>query len=137
FLRTLYNLKTLPVGYDRTGLVMLRVDPIAAGYRGDDIGRNMLELMRRLATLPGVRSVTFSENGLFSGPESGSNIEVEGFKAASDDDRNNRFDQVGPHYFTNVGIPLLLGRDILESDRPGAPRVAVINDTMARFYFPA
>ena len=136
FLRTLYNLKTLPVGYDRTGLVMLRVDPIAAGYRGADIGRRMLELMHRLETLPGARSVTFSENGLFSGPESGSNIEVEGFKAASDDDRSARFDQVGPGYFTNVGIPLLLGRDISETDRPGAPRVAVINDTMAKFYFP-
>jgi predicted permease len=137
FLRTLYNLKTQEVGYDRAGLVMLRLDPVAAGYRGDDIGRSMVELMHRLAMLPGVRSVTLSENGLFGGPESGSNIEVEGFKPASNDDRNNRFDQVGPHYFTNVGIPLLLGRDILESDRPGAPRVAVINDTMARFYFPA
>ena len=137
FLRTLYNLKTQEVGYDRAGLVMMRLDPVAAGYRGDDIGRSMLELTHRLAMLPGVRSVTFSENGLFSGPESGSNLEVEGFKAANDEDRNNRFDQVGPNYFTNVGIPLLLGRDISEKDRPGAPRVAVINDTMARFYFPS
>ena len=46
-----------------------------------------------------------------------------------------RFDQVGPGYFTNVGIPLLLGRDFNESDNERAAGVAVINDSMARFYF--
>ncbi len=136
FLRTLYNLKTESVGYDRNGLIMVRVDPIAAGYVGDDIGRSMVSLMHRLAALPGARTVTFSENGLFSGTESGTPIEAEGFTPSSDDDRVARFDQAGPGYFTNVGIPIVLGRDFTEHDAPGAPRVTVINDTMARFCFP-
>jgi predicted permease len=136
FLRTLYNLKAETLGYDRTGLVMLRVDPVAAGYKGDDISRAMVELMHRFAALPGVRSATFSENGLFSGTESGTSLEVEGFTSSSDDDRSARFDQAGPGYFTNVGIPLVLGRDFTERDAAGAPRVAIINTTMARFYFP-
>ena len=38
-----------------------------------------------------------------------------------------RFDQIGPLYFTNIGIPLLLGRDMTERDSANAPRVAVIN----------
>jgi predicted permease len=83
-----------------------------------------------------VKSATFSENGLFSGTESGTPIVVEGFKPATDDDRVARFDQAGPGYFTNVGIPLVLGRDFQEQDAAGAPRVAIINDTMAQFYFP-
>ena len=83
-----------------------------------------------------MRTVTFSENGLFSGTESGAPIDVEGFKPASDEDRNARFDQAGPGFFTNVGIPLVLGRDFTERDGPGAPPVTIINDTMARFYFP-
>ncbi len=135
FLRTLYNLKSQTLGYDRTGLILIRVDPVAAGYKGDDLGRAMVALMQRLGTLPGVRSATFSENGLFSGTESGTPIIAEGFTPASDDDRVARFDQAGPGYFTNVGIPLTLGRDFTEHDGPGAPRVAIINDTMARFYF--
>ncbi|MGH9718969.1 MAG: ABC transporter permease, partial [Bryobacteraceae bacterium] len=135
FLRTLYNLKTQNVGYERENLLVMRLDPIGAGYRGDDIGRACVQLMQRIAAIPGVRAVTFSENGLFSGTESGTPIEAEGFVPASREDRMARFDQVGPGYFTHVGIPLMLGRDISERDAPGAPRVAVINDTMARFYF--
>jgi len=136
FLRTLYNLKTETVGYDRNGLIMVRVDPVAAGYTGDDISRAMVALMHRFSALPGVRTVTFSENGLFSGTESGTPLEAEGFTPASDDDRVARFDQAGPAYFTNVGIPIVLGRDFTEHDAVDAPRVTVINDTMARFYFP-
>ena len=136
FVRTLFNLKAETLGYDKTNLILARLDPVAAGYKGDEIGRAVVDLMHRLSALPGVRTVTFSENGLFSGTESGTPIDVEGFKPASDEDRSARFDQAGPGYFTNVGIPLVLGRDFTERDAPGAPRVTIINDTMARFYFP-
>src|SRR5437016_3219991 len=136
FLRTLYNLKSQNVGYNPEHLVLMRMDPISAGYRGDDIGRVCKNVLDRIASLPGVRAATFSENGLFSGTESGGGIDVEGFTPSSDEDHNARFDQVGPLYFTKVGIPLLLGRDITERDNATAPRVAVINETMAKFYFP-
>jgi len=136
FLRTLYNLKTQDVGYNPDHLLIMRVDPVSAGYRGDEVGRTMKNLLDRVRALPDVRSATFSENGLFSGTESGDHVDVEGFTPASDKDREARFDQVGPDYFTKVGIPILLGRDMSERDLPGAPRVAVINETMAKFYFP-
>jgi predicted permease len=96
----------------------------------------MKNLLDRVRTLPGVKSATFSENGLFSGSESGDYADVEGFDPRSDKDREARFDQIGPDYFTKVGIPILLGRDMSERDVPGAPRVAIINETMAKFYFP-
>ena len=135
FLRTLYNLKTQNVGYNPDHLLVMRVDPVSAGYRGDDVGRAMKNLLDRVRALPGVQSATFSENGLFSGTESGDNVDVEGFTPASDKDREVRFDQIGPDYFTKIGIPILLGRDMSERDLPGAPRVAIINETMAKFYF--
>jgi predicted permease len=136
FLRTLMNLQAQPVGYDRNGLILARVDPVSAGYKGDALGRAIVELTGRLAALPGVRAAAFSENGLFSGTESGAPIEVEGFKSADEADLSARFDQAGPAYFTTVGIPLMLGRDFTERDGPGAPPVTVINEHMARFYFP-
>ncbi len=137
FLRTLYNLKTENVGYNPDHLLIMNVDPVSAGYRGDDVGRAMKNLLHRVRSVPGVSAATFSENGLFSGTESGDNLkDIDGFTAGSDKDREARFDQVGPDYFTGIGVPVLLGRDIGERDVPGAPRVAVINETMAKFYFP-
>ena len=135
FLRTLYNLQSQNVGYNPERLVLLRVDPISAGYRGDDVGRVCKNLLDRIAVLPGVSAATFSENGLFSGTESGWGVDVEGFTPSGPDDKNARFDQIGPGYFTNIGIPILLGRDMTERDVPGAQRVTIINDTMAKFYF--
>ncbi len=136
FVRTLINLERELVGYNRTNLILARMDPVTAGYKGDDLGRRVLELSHRLAALPRVKSVTFSENGLFSGTESGTQVYPDGFQSATDEDRDARFDQAGPGYFTGVGIPIVLGRDFSERDAAGAPKVTVINETMATFYFP-
>ena len=136
FVRTLINLEREQVGYNRTNLILAHMDPVTAGYKGDDLGRRVLDLSRRLAALPRVTSVTFSENGLFSGTESGTEVYPDGFKPVTDDDRDARFDQAGPDYFTGVGIPIVVGRDFSEHDAAGAPPVTVINETMATFYFP-
>jgi predicted permease len=135
FVRTLINLQSESLGYDRTNLVGARFDPVSAGYKGDALGRGMLELSQRFAAIPGVKSVTFSENGLFGGVESGTDVFPDGY-TGSEDDREARFDQAGPGYFAKTGIPLILGRDFTERDAPGAPHATVINETMARFYFP-
>jgi predicted permease len=136
FVRTLVNLESELVGYDRTSLILARMDPVTAGYKGDDLGRHVLELSHRLAALPGVKSVTFSENGLFSGTESGTQVYPDGFRPVTDDDRDARFDQAGPGYFSGTGIPIVLGRDFSERDAAGALPVTIINETMAKFYFP-
>ena len=135
FTRTLYNMRAQDLGYAPDNLLLMRVDPIAAGYRGEAIGRVSISLLERIRQIPGVTAVTFSENGLFSGTESSAAVDVEGYKAADEEAKVIYFDQVGPGYFTHVGIPIVAGRDIADSDVPSSPRVAVINETMARFYF--
>jgi len=135
FTRTLYNMKAQDLGYSPDNLLLMRVDPVAAGYRGGDIGRIAVELLERIRAIPGITGATFSENGLFSGTESSARIGIEGFKTTEDEGMIVRFDQVGPGYFTHVGIPLIAGRDLGDSDTPASARVAVINEHMARFYF--
>jgi len=135
FLRSLSSLRNQDVGYDPEHLVMMRLDPVSAGYHDDALGRVCLQVLERIQSLPGVRAATFSENGLFFGTESRSKVDIEEFTPHSEDEQRNYFDQIGPGYFSNVGIPLLYGRDISERDGPKAPRVAVINQTMAKFYF--
>jgi predicted permease len=136
FLKSLANLRNQDVGFNPEQLVMMQLDPVSAGYRGDEIGRVCQKILERIAVLPGVRAATFSENGLFYGPESRTKVDVEGFTPESDDALRCHFDQIGPQYFSGLGIPLLLGREISERDGPSAPRVTIINQTMANFYFP-
>ena len=89
----------------------------------------------RLARIPGVRAVTYSQNGLSSGSESADQITVEGYKPQKCGDNQARFDRVGPGYFATVGIPIMLGRDIGPRDVASAESVCVVNEAFAKFYF--
>ena len=79
--------------------------------------------------------MTYSQNGIFSGIDASATLQVEGFVARADADTSAYSDQVGPRYFQTIGARIVRGRDIDERDGASAPRVAVINETMARFYF--
>ena len=133
--RTLRNLQNLDLGYDRERLLVVSIDPISAGYKPPQIAALCRQLIDAFAAVPGVRAATLSENGLFSGTESGDGIIVEGFTSNNNNDKQAANDQVGPNYFSIVGIPILLGREIGLQDTESSPQVAVINETMARFYF--
>jgi predicted permease len=135
FTRTLYNMKAQDLGYATDRMFLMRVDPVSAGYREDEIGPVSARLLDRIRAIPGVTGATFSENGLFSGTESETMISVEGYTPVDDQVVRVHYDQVGPGYFGQVGIPLLAGRDISDADTTASPRVAVINENMARFYF--
>jgi predicted permease len=135
FIRTLRNLQNVDLGYPREKLVLVRVDFLSAGYSGARLPIAYNELRERLARIPGVRAVTYSENGLFSGTESGDRIAVEGYKPQKRGDASARFDQVGPSYFSSVGIPILLGREIGPGDIESAEPVCVVNEAFAKFYF--
>ncbi|MCU1286252.1 MAG: hypothetical protein JWO13_2602 [Acidobacteriales bacterium] len=133
--RSLRNLQNLDVGYNRQHLVLASIDPVAAGYNKEQISALVPELTQKMARIPGVQAASVSAMGLFSGIESANTVKVEGFAAANDRDKVAYFDRVAPDYFKVLGIPLLLGREISAQDREGAPVVAVINESMAKFYF--
>jgi predicted permease len=133
--RSLQNIRNVDLGYNREHLLLISTDPLAAGYNNARITSFANQLAEQVGSLPGVRAVTSSKNGLFSGSESGNSIKVEGYTSKNDADLQAAFDEVGPNYFRGVGIPMLLGRDIGLQDTETSPRVVVINETMAKFYF--
>src|SRR6185436_368840 len=94
------------------------------------------EVTGRLGRLPGVEAVSFSENGIFSGTESSNTFEIPGFVARAEEDTSAYYDAVGPGYVRAIGGRLLEGRDFTERDVHGTPAVALVNQTMARFYWP-
>jgi predicted permease len=134
-MRSLNNLKKLDLGYSRENLLMVRADPVAAGYKVQRFITFQQEMTARLASLPGVKSVTGSENGLFSGTESASGMKIEGYTSSKDEDLMVYWDQVGTNHFKALGVPILRGREFGPQDTPTSLRVAVINEAMAKFYF--
>jgi len=135
FLRTLWNLQSVGLGYPREHVLMVSTDGLTAGYEGPRLSGLWRDLTDRLRALPGVQGVTYSTNGLFSGSESADEIDVEGFTPSKDDEKFSRFDRVGPQYFSTVGIPMLLGREITQQDNASSPRVCVINESFAKTFF--
>jgi predicted permease len=136
FIRTLQNLEKVDIGYARNGLLLAELDFKTAGYKDSQIDQLVRNLLSRVQQLPGAEAVSASENGLFSGTDSEGVPEVEGFIAHSLDDRRNHYDRVGPNYFSTIRARMIAGREIGPQDNEGAPKVVVINEKMAQFYFP-
>jgi predicted permease len=61
---------------------------------------------------------------------------IEGYTPKPGEDMNIDYDIVGPNYFSTLGIPLLSGRGFTTQDKTGAPLVCVVNETMARHFWP-
>ena len=130
--RSLQKLMTQDFGYSRNHLVIAKLDPTAGGYSIEKMKLLAEQLNSKLAGTPGVRAVTYSTNGLFSHSESAEAILVPGFTG---NDRVAAEDYVGPNYFSVVGIPIHAGREIETQDNATATRVAVVNQTMVKYFF--
>jgi predicted permease len=140
FVHSLQRLSQVKLGFNSTRLILFRVSPLPAGYKDAAIPLLYQNLLDKFKAVPGVSGASLSVDGLFSGTESGDPIAVEGYVPKPGEEMDSRMDHVGPDYFSVVGMPLLRGRGILAQDSapPGAkaPRVAVINETFAKHFFP-
>jgi len=133
--RTVYNLQRADLGFPAERLLLVRVDLREAGSETTRRLGLLRELIGEIQRIPGVRATSFSQLGVFSGGESSGTIDVEGYTPKTDGDRGSAFDVVGAGYFAALGVPIALGRDILESDQASAPKVCVINEAFAKRFF--
>jgi predicted permease len=76
-----------------------------------------------------------AEVALMSNSNSSSTVSVEGYEAKEGEDMNPNFNSVAPGFFDTLGMPVVEGRDLRPSDVLGAPRVAVVNEAFARYFF--
>jgi predicted permease len=135
FGRTLHNLRTLDPGFEIDHLVTFSLDPSRSGYDAEGARGLYLRLRDELAGLPGVRGVTLAAIPLLADTEWWATVWVDGYEATDEEDLNPQINAVGTGYFTTLGVPLVAGREFTDADGAGAPRVAVINQTMARYFF--
>lgn len=134
--RSLRNVQSTDVGLDRDHLVVVDLDITTRGYSRTRLAAMVHSLHDQFAALPGVAAVSYSQNGIFSGSDSDMSIEIPGFEVRTVDDTTVAYDLAGPAYAHAIGARLVSGRDLEPSDEGRPARVALINATMAQFYFP-
>ena len=134
--RSTRALTNVDPGLARDRLLIVTVDAAPTGLTDERLAQLARSQLERLRAIPGVAAASFSENGIFSGTESVTTLEVEGYTARTPDDSTVNFDRVGPGYVEAIGARLIAGRDFTERDDERAPGVALVNATMAAHYFP-
>src|SRR5581483_1989386 len=133
--RSTMALANADIGVARDHLIIAEIDAQRSGYEGARMIALLRDLTDRMKQIPGVVAVTSSENGIFSGTESGSTLQAERFVARADSDTLVASDVVGADYFRSTGAHILQGRDIEARDNETSPKVAVVNETAARYFF--
>ena len=134
FTRTLANLQSTDVGFNTEQLIVFTVDPLPNKYSAPQIIDLYDRMIERIAAVPGIHSVTHSENALLSNNASSNSL----FLPGQDDtvepsDRNRVYTQaVRANFFDTMQIPVLRGRSLMSNDRRNTPMVAVINEALAR-----
>jgi macrolide transport system ATP-binding/permease protein len=130
FVRTLANLHSVEIGFNTENVLTFDLNASKAGYKGAALNAFYNRLEERLRALRGVRGVTATAAPLarrfYRTPVILSRNKT-GFAG---------WNSVGPSFFETMQIPVLLGRPFSSHDVNGAPPVAVVNDVLARTYFP-
>jgi predicted permease len=134
FLRTLLNLRSVNPGFARENILLVSTDPPLNGYSPDRSKLFYGNLLDAARALPGVRFASMADSSPLDN-HTYWDIYVSGSTFQSKE-TTPQVTTIAPGYFTTMNIRLLLGRDIAEQDRDGAPKVAVVNETFARTYFP-
>jgi len=132
FTRSLVNISRIDLGVKVEHVVTFGISPELNGYKPERTRQLTERLTDELRRVPGVTGVTTSMVPLLAGSNWGNDVNVEGFPSGPDVDANSRYNEVGPEYFSTLGVPLIAGREFERSDGLDAPRVAIINQAFAR-----
>jgi predicted permease len=135
FAASLRNLRSQNLGFDGEHLLIAQVAPEGEGLSGAAIGSLMTRWQERLSAESGFISVAASSSGILSGGYGASPAVVPGYTYGPNEDNWVHWNICTPRYFETMGIPLMSGRDFTSADTTDAPRVAVVNATMARYYW--
>jgi predicted permease len=137
FARSLGRARALDPGFDAEGLLLASLDLFPAGY-DEERGRELYpRLLDEVEALPGVAGATLARRLAldFAGLPSAT-FAVDGYAPAAGEEVSLVASSVGPRYFEVMRAPLVEGRDFDRRDRPGAPLVAIVNQTAAQRYWP-
>jgi predicted permease len=136
FLRSLAKASAVDPGYDVNSLAVASLNLGHAGYPAARLASVAEDVRVRLAALPGVTAAAVAARA----PLDGSGLGFGELRPAGTTGRASGidadWDAVSPEYLPAIGLPLAAGRNFSSADRAGAPRVAIVNEHLARAVWP-
>jgi predicted permease len=136
-MQSLQRIERVSPGFSTEDVLLSGVDLLSAGYNAERAKAFQDQLLERVRALPGVEAAAFARVipfGLRDFPSSP--IAVEGYQPGSDEHPTGDYNQVGPGYFSVMGIPIVSGREFARTDDRNRPLVAIVDETMAAKYWP-
>jgi putative ABC transport system permease protein len=137
-LRSFSRLTRVPPGFSTENLLVVNLPLSPLKYRGDLARTAAVDrIIERVQVLPGVREAAITTMLPMAGAGATIHFNRAAFPPEGPDDYVMAgYRAVTPTYLSALGVPLRRGRLLTASDRQGAPPVVVINESMARQYFP-
>lgn len=137
FLRAVQRGYKIDPGFDEKHLAIFMMNPEQVGYDAVRLEEFHREVRERVATIPGVEAVSWASNMPFwSSPSRGVSIEGQE-QARKSETLNTVTNTVDVDYFKVMRIPTVEGRTFTDGDRDGSLSVVIVNDDLARRYWPA
>ncbi len=136
FVRSFQLLRSTNLGFQKEGVLEIELYSKPGGYQNLDLNNYHKQLLDRISSLPGVRSVGFSDTSIPT-PYMWHDT-VSPMSADPNTGRRliARAAEVSPDFFRTLGIPLLQGREFAETDDQQHPRVVVVSSALAERLFP-
>ena len=137
FLRSLNQARAINPGFDANQLAVLSFDLSLQGMAPDAVSERQRQIVDRVRGVPGVERAAYASSTPFGNGGFARSVFLEGQDAT--DPRAARLVQVnnaGEDYLETLGVPVLRGRNFTRADSARAPRVVIVNETMARQFWP-
>ena len=135
FLRSVERARSIDLGFDADRVLIAQVSFPSGAYRPDQINAFHDRALERLRQIPGVESASFGEADPF-GWSFGGGFRVPGRGPVRHSGGGPYVSAITPDFFETMGTSLARGRTFTEADRLGAPPVVIINEALARYYWP-
>ena len=135
FLRSLQNLAHVDLGFDPHNVTGFSLDEYTANLPLDDrLVRLQQQIEQNVQALPGVSSASFSMFTFNQGEWSGG-LAMQGVEQTKGNSQDVLYNVIGNEFLQTMGIPLIAGRNFNAQDSSRSPRVALVNETLAKTFF--
>jgi len=133
--RTLHNLRAVDTGFAKDNVLLATLNPRLNGYSSERAATFFNDLLTQTRALPGVKFASLASDSPISGGWDQNVISVEGYTPREGEKMGCDATYVSTDYFKTLSIPLVAGRDFSNDDRMESPKVTVINEKLAKYFF--